>query len=124
MLSRDQKSCSRTQHSQSDGSEAQSSNPSIPNLTLYQLSHCPPLNGPQGMKTCLWAFVKNKGIDQPADPRSLISAFVIGLFKSVISRLAVSEISIFYLVFVAEKTCMSLVLSEIRLCLGEAQILY
>ena len=28
-------------------------------------------------KTCLRGFVDNKGVDQPAHPRSLISAFVI-----------------------------------------------
>ena len=30
-------------------------------------------------KTCLWWFAKNKGADQPAHLRSLISAFVIPL---------------------------------------------
>ena len=39
--------------------------------------------------------VNNKGADQPAHPHSLISAFVIGLFESIIFRLAVSEISFF-----------------------------
>ena len=37
-------SCSRTQHSNSAGGEAQTSNPLIPSLTLYQLSHCAPQN--------------------------------------------------------------------------------
>ena len=37
----------------------------------------------------------NKGTDQPAHPRSLISAFVIRLLESIISRLATSEISTF-----------------------------
>ena len=32
-------SCSRTQHSDSNGDESHTSNPSIPSLTLYQLSH-------------------------------------------------------------------------------------
>ena len=40
-------------------------------------------------------FAKNKGADQPAHPRSLISALVIRLYESIISRLATSEISIF-----------------------------
>ena len=35
-------SCSRTQHSDWVGGEARTSNPSIPNLMLYQLSHCDP----------------------------------------------------------------------------------
>ena len=35
--------CSRTQHNDSAGAEFRASKPSIPNLTLYQLSHCAPL---------------------------------------------------------------------------------
>ena len=34
----------------------------------------------------------NKGTDQPAHPRNLISAFVIPLLENIISRLATSEI--------------------------------
>ena len=52
-------------------------------------------NGPRRVKTCLRGFGKKKGADQPAHPRSLISAFVIGLLESIISGLATSEISIF-----------------------------
>ena len=33
--------------------------------------------GPRCEKTCLQGFVNNTGADQPAHPRSLISAFVI-----------------------------------------------
>ena len=51
--------------------------------------------GPRREKTCLQGLANNKGADQPAHPRSLISAFVIPLFESNISRLATSEISIF-----------------------------
>ena len=40
-------------------------------------------------------FANNKGADQPAHMRSLISTFVIHLLESIISRLALSEISIF-----------------------------
>ena len=40
-------------------------------------------------------LVNSKGADQPAHPRSLISAFVISFFESIISRLAMSKISIF-----------------------------
>ena len=43
-------------------------------------------------KTCLREFKNNKGADQPAHPRSLISAFVIRLLESILSRLARSEI--------------------------------
>ena len=35
------------------------------------------INGPQREKTCLRGFANNTGADQPAHPRSLISAFVI-----------------------------------------------
>ena len=57
-------------------------------------------------------FANNKGADQPAHTRSLISAFVIRLLQSIISGLASSEISIFYLVSIAEETGLSLTLSE------------
>ena len=40
-------------------------------------------------------FANNKGADQPARPRNLISAFVIRLLESIISKLATSKISIF-----------------------------
>ena len=51
--------------------------------------------GPRREKTCLLRFANNKGADQPAHPRNLISAFVIRLLESIISRLATGEISIF-----------------------------
>ena len=53
------------------------------------------LFGPQREKTCLRDLRTTKGADQPAHMRSLISAFVIQLLKSIISRLATSKISIF-----------------------------
>ena len=63
-------------------------------------------------KTCLWWFANNKGADQPAHPHSLISAFVICLFESIISRLAMNDISFFYLVSVAEQAGLILTLWE------------
>ena len=51
--------------------------------------------GPQRRKTCLRGCANNKGADQPAHPRSLISAFVIRFLESIISRLTWSEISFF-----------------------------
>ena len=60
-------------------------------------------NGPQLEKTCLRWFANNKGVDQPAHPRSLISAYVIHLLESSISKLATSKISLFYVVSVAEQ---------------------
>ena len=51
--------------------------------------------GPRREKTCLKGFANNKGANQAAHLRSLINAFVIRLLKSIISRLATSEISLF-----------------------------
>ena len=59
-----------------------------------------------------WGFAKNKGADQPEHPRILISTFVICFLESNISKLATDEISIFYLVSVAEGTGLSLALLE------------
>ena len=69
------------------------------------------LYGPRREKTCLRWFENNKGADQPAHPRSLISAFIIRLLESIISKLASRGISIFLLVTIAEETCLSLALS-------------
>ena len=51
--------------------------------------------GPQREKTCLRGFANNTGADQPAHPRSLISAFVIRFLESVICKLATGDISTF-----------------------------
>ena len=56
--------------------------------------------------------VNNKGTDQPAHRHSLISAIVIPLFESIISKLAISKFSMFYLVPVAEETGLSPSVSE------------
>ena len=58
-------------------------------------------------------FANNKGANQPAHRYSVISAFVICLLESIISRLATSKFSIFYLVSVAKETGLSLPLLEI-----------
>ena len=50
-------------------------------------------NGPRREKTCLRRFANIKGADQPAHPRSLISAFVIGLSESSIAELSRDEFS-------------------------------
>ena len=47
-----------------------------------------------------------------SDQRSLISAFAIHLLKSIILKHAQSEISLFYLVSVAEKAGFDIILSE------------
>ena len=64
--------------------------------------------GPRREKTCFRGFANSTGADSPAHPRSLISAFVIRVLESTISKLATSEIS----VSVAEETGFSLALSE------------
>ena len=64
------------------------------------------------MGPCLRVFVNNKAADQPAHTRSLISAFVIRLWKNILSGHASSDCSSFQLVPVAEKTGLSIALSE------------
>ena len=73
-----------------------------------------PLYGPRREKTCLPGLANNKAADQPAHPHCLISAFVILSLESIISRLVTSEISIFYLVSVAEKACLNLTSETLR----------
>ena len=51
--------------------------------------------GPGREKTCLRGFVNNTGADQPAHSRSLISAFVIHYWESIICNVATGEIPIF-----------------------------
>ena len=63
-------------------------------------------------KTCLRGLANNTGADQPVHPGSLISAFVIRILESTISKLATIEISLFQLVSVAEETGLSLALWE------------
>ena len=62
-------------------------------LVIISMVKCS--NGLGSEKTCLQGFANNKGADQPAHPRSLISDFVIPVLENIISRLATSEISIF-----------------------------
>ena len=55
--------------------------------------------GPRHEKTCLrggggWV-ANNKGADQPAHKRRLISAFVVRFLESIITKLFASEISNF-----------------------------
>ena len=44
-------------------------------------------------KMCLASYANNKGADQPAHPRSLISAFVVRCLDSIISLESIAEIS-------------------------------
>ena len=65
-------------------------------LFLQKLSkHFEHKYGPQHEKTCPPGFANNKGTDRPMHLCSLISALVICLLESIISKHASSEISIF-----------------------------
>ena len=48
---------------------------------------------PGHKKMCLMPYANNKGADQPAHPRSLISAFVVRCLDSIISLDSIAEIS-------------------------------
>ena len=52
---------------------------------------------------CLMSYANNKGTDQPAHPRILISTFVVLCVDSIIPIFATSRISRPYLVPVAEQ---------------------
>ena len=65
----------------------------------------------QHEKICL-RVCEQQGADQPVHLQSLVSAFVILLLESIISRLRTSAISIFYLVSVAEQAGLNLTLPE------------
>ena len=54
----------------------------------------------------------NKGADQLAHRGSLISAFANHKLKSIVFKLAPSEISLFYLVSVSEKADFGMIFSE------------
>ena len=49
--------------------------------------------GPGQAKTCLIPYTNNKGADQPANPRSLISTFVVRFLDNIIPLFSISEIS-------------------------------
>ena len=57
-------------------------------------------------------YANNKGADQPAHPRSLISTFVVRCLNSIMSLVSISEISSLYLASEAEQAGLSLTLSE------------
>ena len=57
-------------------------------------------------------YANKKGADQPAHSRSLISAFVVRCLDSIIPLVSISEISSLYLASVAEKSGLSLPLSQ------------
>ena len=51
--------------------------------------------GPRSEKTSLWGFANDTAADQPAHPRSLITAFVFRFLESTICKLDTGDISIF-----------------------------
>ena len=51
------------------------------------------IHEPGHEKMCLMSYANNKGTDQPAHPRSLISTFVLHCLDSIISLVSVAEIS-------------------------------
>ena len=53
-------------------------------------------------------YVNNKGADQLAHPRSLMSAFVVRCLDSIISIVAIPKISSLYLASVAAQAGLSL----------------
>ena len=53
------------------------------------------LYGPGHVKKCLMPYANNKGADQPAHPRSLISIFVVRCLDSIICIFAISKSSRF-----------------------------
>ena len=53
------------------------------------------LSEPGHEKMCLMTYANNKGADQPARPRSLISAFVVRYQDRMIPIVYISEISRF-----------------------------
>ena len=63
-------------------------------------------------KICLMPYANNKGADQPAHPRSLISAFVVRCLDRVMSLVSVTKISSLMLASVAAQAGLSLTWSE------------
>ena len=62
---------------------------------------------------CLMVYANNKGADHPANPHSLISTFVVRYLDSVKCMLALSKVSRFWLVPVAEQAGLNLTWSKI-----------
>ena len=50
-------------------------------------------NGSGHAKTCLMPYANNKGADQPAHPRNLISTFVVRCLDSIMPLVSITEIS-------------------------------
>ena len=70
------------------------------------------ISEPGHENTCLMSYANNKGADQPAHPRSLISAFVVRCLDSIMSLVSVAQISSLMLASVAKQASLSLTSSE------------
>ena len=57
-------------------------------------------------------YANNKGADQPAHPRSLISAFVVCCLDSIISLVSIPEITSLYIASVTAQVGLSLPWSQ------------
>ena len=64
------------------------------------------------MRKPVLPYANNKGADQPAHPRSLISAFVVRCLYSIIPLVSISDISSLSLASVAAQACLSLTWSQ------------
>ena len=67
---------------------------------------------PGHVKMCPMPYANNKGADQPAHLRSLISTFVVRSLDSIISLVSRSKISRFQLVSVAEQAGLNVTHSQ------------
>ena len=64
------------------------------------------------MRNLFKPYANNKGADQPAHPRSLISAFVVHFLNSIIPLVSIPKISRLWLVSVIEQASLSLTWSQ------------
>ena len=62
---------------------------------------------------CPMSYANNKGADQPAHPRSLISTFVVRCLDSAVCVLAISKVSRFKLASTGERAGLNLTWSKI-----------
>ena len=81
-------------------------------LTTYKVQEDIKQIEPRHEKNLFLPYANNKGADQPAHPRSLISTFVVRSLDSIISVVSVSEISSLYLASVAEQAGLCLTWSQ------------
>ena len=82
----------------------------ILNCSYHDASICN-TNEPRHEKTC-FAKCEQQSADQPAHPRSLISAFVVRRLDSIISLVSISEISSLQLVSESEQAGLGLTWSH------------